>query len=96
MIAAVTGKEYEPQSLKETGARIYLTERYYNCKNGFSAKDDRLPERFFCEAGTGGNGIEVPPLDRQRFEEELQKYYRIRGLDVDGRFPNDDFLSGLP
>jgi aldehyde:ferredoxin oxidoreductase len=96
MISAVTGWEYEPQSLKEVGARIYLTERYYNCENGFATKDDRLPERFFREAGTSGNGIEVPPLDRERFEEELQKYYRIRGLDSEGRFQQKDFLAGLP
>jgi aldehyde:ferredoxin oxidoreductase len=96
MISAVAGWEYDPQSLKKVGARVFLTERFYNCKNGFSAKDDRLPERFFREAGTSGNGIDIPPLDRQRFEEELQKYYRIRGVDENGCFPDSDFLAELP
>ena len=96
LLAAVTGELYGPQSLKEIGERIYLTERYYNCANGFDAKDDRLPGRFFAEPGSGGEGIEVPPIDEKRFEEELQKYYRIRGLTPQGTFPDPDYLSRLP
>jgi aldehyde:ferredoxin oxidoreductase len=96
LLAAVTGEEHSPQSLKEIGERIYLTERYYNCANGFDAKDDRLPDRFFREPGSGGEGIEVPPIDEKRFEEELQKYYRIRGLTPRGTFSDPEFLSRLP
>jgi len=96
LLSAVTGEEFSPQSLKEIGERIYLTERFYNCANGFDAKDDRLPERFFREPGSSGEGIEIPPIDEKRFEEELQKYYRIRGLTSRGTFPDPDFLSRLP
>jgi len=96
LLSAVTGVEYSPESLKAIGERIYLTERFYNCENGFSAADDMLPERFFREAGSAGEGIDVPPLDRMRFEEELRKYYRIRGLAEDGGFVDRDFLERLP
>jgi aldehyde:ferredoxin oxidoreductase len=96
LLAATTGEAYTPQSLKEIGERIYLTERYYNCANGFDAKDDRLPDRFFREPGSSGEGIEVPPIDRARFDEELQKYYRIRGLSASGTFAGPDFLSRQP
>lgn len=87
LLSATTGMEYAPQTLKEIGERIYLTERFYNQRNGFGMVDDLLPERFFREAGSSGEGIEVPPIDRQRFVEELGKYYRIRGLDEQGRLP---------
>ena len=96
LVSAVTGVDYTPESLKAIGERIYLTERFYNCANGFSSKDDTLPERFFNEAGSAGEGIEIPPVDRARFEEELQKYYRIRGLTPDGTFADPSFLDGLP
>lgn len=96
LLTAATGIEYSPQRLKEIGRRICLTERFYNCANGFSRKDDLLPERFFSEAGTSGDGIEIHPLDRQRFEEELDKYYRIRGLNADGCFDDPDFLKKQP
>ena len=73
LLTAATGIEYSPQRLKEIGRRICLTERFYNCSNGFSRADDLLPERFFSEAGSSGDGIDIPPLNRQRFVEELDK-----------------------
>ena len=96
LLSAVTGIHYTPESLKAIGERIYLTERFYNCANGFSAKEDTLPARFFNEPGSAGEGIDVPPVDRARFEEELQKYYRIRGLTQEGTFADPSFLDGLP
>jgi len=96
LLSATTGIDYSPQLLKEIGERIYLTERFYNQQNGFSAADDQLPERFFTEPGSAGEGIDVPPVDRQRFTEELIKYYRIRGLNDDGRFLDDCFLEKQP
>jgi aldehyde:ferredoxin oxidoreductase len=96
LLTAATGVKYSPQRLKEIGRRIYLTERFYNCANGFSRKDDILPERFFAEPGSSGDGINILPIDRGRFEEELDKYYRIRGLNMDGCFDDPDFLVKLP
>jgi aldehyde:ferredoxin oxidoreductase len=96
LLSAATGVEYSPQGLKEIGERIYLTERFYNCANGFSVQDDYLPERFYREPGSSGEGIQVPALDRDRFSEELQKYYRIRGLNPEGRFIATDYLDCQP
>jgi aldehyde:ferredoxin oxidoreductase len=96
LLAATTGLDYTPQRLKEIGERIYLTERYYNLQNGFTAEDDLLPERFFTEQGSSGDGIEVPPIDRERFVEEVQRYYRIRGLNEEGGFDRSDYLEQQP
>ena len=96
LLSGVTGEHHTPQGLKEIGERVYLTERFYNAENGFTRADDDLPDRFFTEAGTEGEGIDVPPIDRARFQEELTKYYRIRGLADDGSFPARAFLSRQP
>ena len=96
LLAAATGIEYGPQSLKEIGERICLTERFYNCANGFTTVDDMLPERFFTEAGSSGEGIVISPIDRERFAEELQKYYRMRGLTPEGIFVDQDYLERQP
>ena len=96
LLSAASGVEYTPQGLKEIGNRICLTERFYNCANGFDSRDDRLPERFFTEAGSSGDGIGIPPLNRERFDEELQKYYRIRGLTPEGTFGDRPFLENQP
>lgn len=96
LLSATTGVEYTPQQFKVIGERIYLTERYYNWKNGFTLTDDQLPQRFFSEAGSSGEGIDVPPIDRQRFDAELQTYYRIRGLDEQGGFVDSTYLEQQP
>lgn len=80
----VTGPEATAQSLMHVGERIVYEERIMNALNGFSAADDDLPERFFSEPGTSGDGIDVPPLDRTTFLEARARYYRIRGLDENG------------
>jgi len=83
--SAVTGITATAQDLLKIGERIYYHERLMNGLNGFEAKDDDLPDRFFTEAGTSGNGIEVNALDRDAFLEARSRYYKIRGLDQEGR-----------
>jgi aldehyde:ferredoxin oxidoreductase len=78
MLAGATGMEYTGQGLLKTGERIIGREREYNARNGFTHQDDLLPERFYAEEGSSGEGIEVRPIDRERYLEELERYYRIR------------------
>lgn len=82
---AVTGQPSSAQDLLAAGERIYYHDRIMNALNGFDAAADDLPPRFFKEPGTGGAGFEVPPLNRADFLEARAKYYRIRGLDANGR-----------
>ncbi len=96
LLTASVGIEYTPESLRQIGERVHLTERFYNCANGFSADDDILPERFYTEHGSSGEGIDIPPIDRGRFLEELQRYYRMRGLTQEGTFAHGDFLERQP
>jgi aldehyde:ferredoxin oxidoreductase len=78
MLAGASGISYTGQGLMKTGEEIIGLERAYNEQNGFGEQDDFLPERFYTEAGTPGEGIDVPPVDKKRFTEELERYYRIR------------------
>lgn len=96
LLTAVTGVAYSLRRLGGIGRRVVQTERFYNCSNGFSRADDMLPERFFTERGSSGDGIDIHPIDRVRFKEELDKYYRIRGLNRDGCFDDTDFLGKQP
>jgi aldehyde:ferredoxin oxidoreductase len=81
LLAAATGIAFTGQGLMKIGEGIILTERRYNKEIGFTKADDSLPERFFAEAGSSGEGIDIPPIDKKRFTEELEKYYRMRGED---------------
>ena len=66
------------QGLMKIGEKIVLAERHYNNENGFTRNDDFLPERFYTQPGTSGEGIDIPLIDKARFTEELEKYYRMR------------------
>lgn len=83
--SAVTGIETGAHDLLHAGERIYARERQMNTEFGFGRKDDDLPARFFEEPGTSTGWLEIPPLPREGFLEALGRYYRIRGLDDDGR-----------
>jgi aldehyde:ferredoxin oxidoreductase len=78
MTAAVTGEPFTGQGLMKIGEEIIRAEREYNRLNGFTEEDDTLPERFFTERGSSGEGIDIPPIDRGRYLEEREKYYRMR------------------
>ncbi len=78
VLAAATGTPFTGQGLMKTGEEIVLTERRYNAENGFTKMDDFLPERFYTEPGSSGEGIDIPPIDKARFTEEMEKYYRMR------------------
>ncbi len=79
LLAGATGVPYTGQGLMKAGEEIIALERKFNAQNGFTGQDDFLPERFFAEEGSSGEGIDVPAIDRKRFQEELERYYRIRG-----------------
>jgi aldehyde:ferredoxin oxidoreductase len=78
LLAAATGEDFTGQALLKIGERIVARERRYNALNGFTEQDDLLPERFYRCEGSSGEGIEVPAIDKERYREEMEKYYRIR------------------
>ncbi len=82
---AVTGLETTARDLQHLGERIVFHERLMNAANGFTSEHDDLPPRFFSEPGSSAHGIEIRPLDRQAFLQMRVNYYRIRGLDENGR-----------
>ena len=82
--SAVTGVAATAQDLLLIGERIDYQERLMNAQNGFTAKDDDLPPRFFNEAGTSGPNLPIPPVPREDFLAARAAYYRIRGLTPEG------------
>jgi aldehyde:ferredoxin oxidoreductase len=82
---AVTGIETTAQDLLKKGESIYYNERIINAVNGFDVKDDDLPDRFFTMAGSSGNKIDIPPINRNDFFQARKKYYVVRGLDSKGK-----------
>ncbi|HWR90666.1 MAG TPA: aldehyde ferredoxin oxidoreductase family protein [Dissulfurispiraceae bacterium] len=80
-VNAVTGGHHHVQSLLSIGEEIWKLERRLNESNGFTARDDDLPRRFFTEEGSSGGAVRIPPIDRASFLAARERYYSIRGFD---------------
>ncbi|MFH1640003.1 MAG: aldehyde ferredoxin oxidoreductase family protein [Chloroflexota bacterium] len=82
LISTATGiRDFtDPQYLWKVGERIFNLERMFNVRNGFSRKDDTMPERITQESMPNGTAA------GQMFEEEtlLDDYYKARGWDANG------------
>jgi aldehyde:ferredoxin oxidoreductase len=77
---AACGGGWTVDRLQETGERIWTTERMFNMRAGFTAKDDTLPERILKEPAKSGTAKGLVC----RLGEMLPEYYKLRGWDENG------------
>lgn len=93
LLHAVTGiEEFSDENyLLKVGERVWNIERAFNVRNGFSRKDDVLPQRFLTESPKGG------PLENQvvELEQMLDDYYEERGWDKETGNPTRQKLESL-
>jgi aldehyde:ferredoxin oxidoreductase len=83
LLAAITGWETSSAEIMRWGERRLHLMRMYNLREGLSAADDRLPDRFFEEPITSGPRSGVR-LDREAFADAIATYYEMMGWDEDG------------
>lgn len=80
MLSALTGVHYSPEDYLKAGERIWNLERQFNLKAGFTAKDDKVPERLTTlPIQTGPSKGLV-----SRVPEMLPEYYSLRGWNEEG------------
>ncbi|MFX1515089.1 MAG: aldehyde ferredoxin oxidoreductase family protein [Promethearchaeota archaeon] len=85
LIYLTTGMKINKPQLMEIGERITTTERLFNIRDGFSRKDDTLPERFFKEPTPLGFPIaKGKKIDREKFKVMLDEYYALHRWDNNG------------
>ncbi|MCP4405025.1 MAG: aldehyde ferredoxin oxidoreductase family protein [bacterium] len=82
IVRCVTGWRTSLFDLLKVGERAITMSRAFICREGFSAKDDTLPDRMFepMRAGT----LKGHAVDKAEFEEALQTYYAMMGWDEQG------------
>jgi len=85
LIQLATGMEFNKAQLMEVGERICTVERMFNLREGFSRKDDTLPERYFKEpTPIGLPKVKGKKIDREKFEKMLNEYYALHKWDENG------------
>ena len=83
-VAAATGWDFSSYELMRIGERRNAIMRWYNYREGLTAADDRLPERYYLEPiRTGRHAGSV--IDRDRFQAMIQTFYAMSGWDDSGR-----------
>ncbi len=92
-VKAVTGWETSLFDLLKVGQRHANMARIFNLREGFTARDDTLPDRFFrpMEGGT----LKGKSIDRQEFSKGLETYYEMMGWDAETGVPAKTKLSEL-
>jgi aldehyde:ferredoxin oxidoreductase len=81
-ISAATGWDTSLWELMKVGERHSCMARIFNNREGFTPKDDCLPERFF-EPLEGG-ALEGTKIDAQEFQTALKTYYQMMGWNEKG------------
>jgi aldehyde:ferredoxin oxidoreductase len=84
LLSAVTGWEVSGEELRETARRIVMAKRVYNIREGWQPADDWLPDRLLNEPLTLPSG-RVAALTAGRLRAMIDSYYKMRGLDSEGR-----------
>ena len=82
VVAAITGWQTSFWELMKVAERGLALMRIFNLREGFTAADDRLPERFATPQPTGGlAGVIVDPEELSRAQ---KLYYGMLGWDEGG------------
>ncbi len=93
LLNTVTGWDVDAAELAQTARRIVLAKRLFNLREGWTRKEDWLPERFLTESLELESGRSAT-LTASRLRRMIDSYYRGRGLEQSG-MPSPGTLEEL-
>ncbi|MCU0508796.1 MAG: aldehyde ferredoxin oxidoreductase family protein [Anaerolineae bacterium] len=92
-VNAAAGWDLSLEEMLRIGERANNLTRVFNAREGFTRKDDTLPERLFTPLEAGAlQGVSYP---RDEFERALSDLYEIKGWDVESGVPTREKLREL-
>ena len=83
LLHGITGWKTSSWEFMRFGERRNHLMRLYNLREGLTAADDTLPERFFTEP-VGHGRLKGTVLDKAGFSDAVRTYYRMMGWDDRG------------
>ncbi len=93
MVRAATGWDVSLEDLVRMGERATNLARVFNARQGFTRRDDTLPERLFTPLEGGAlAGVAIP---RAEFAETMQALYEVKGWDPATAMPTPARLAEL-
>jgi aldehyde:ferredoxin oxidoreductase len=94
LLAGITGFAYTAEEIQTVGERINNLAAAFNVREGFSRKDDTLPERLLTEPIPGG-ASKGHFISRVELDLMLDEYYAARGWNKDTGAPMREKLTEL-
>jgi len=83
LLGAITGWESSSYEVMAYGDRRINLTKIYNIREGLTADQDTLPERFFTDQITVGRWTNYS-IDKAKFQEMIQTYYSMMGWNHEG------------
>jgi len=93
ILAAVTGWRTSTTELLRIAERTLTMARSFNIREGFSAADDKLPNRFFQPKRNGA--LSTKFYDPEQLEKAKSYYYTLMGWDAKTGVPTPEKLQEL-
>ena len=93
IIKAVTGWDTSLFEIMKAAERALALARAFNAREGFTAKDDYLPDRFYHKFRSGP--LKGVAHNRKQFKDALRTYYDMAGWDRKTGAPTDATLYDL-
>lgn len=94
LVNAVTGWDVDLDETQAIGERAITLSRVFNLREGFTAADDTLPDRFF-KPFLKGEARKTAPVDPEAFEWAKKHYYQMMGWDEETGVPPREALERL-
>ncbi len=93
LVQGATGWDTSVWELMKVGERALALTRIFNAREGFTAKDDYLPERLY--KGVGSGPLKGKGIDKAAMQEAIQTYYKMAGWDPERAVPTPEKLQEL-
>ena len=92
-VKAVTGWQTSLFDLLKVGERHSNMARIFNLREGFTSREDTLPDRLFnpMEGGT----LKGKKIDKEQFSRAVETYYQMMGWDPETGVPKKEKLAEL-
>ncbi len=94
LMEAVTGFSYTAAEIEEVGERINNLARAFNVREGFTRKDDTLPERVLTEPLKSG-ASKGHFISKDDLKKMLDEYYTVRDWNLNTGVPSREKLVEL-
>ncbi len=93
LLRALTGWEYTAVEALKVGERMATMSRLFNLREGLTAADDQLPNRFFKPTPRGG--LKDTAIDLEAMQHAVHTFYGMMGWDTETGAPTTEKLQEL-